>query len=247
MTRPKTVDFLWANWPAAAAVRAGCSRRAGGHSSAPFESLNLGARCGDDAARVAANRAQLAGDLGLASEPRWLTQVHGATVVESSLEEVEADAHWTDQPGLVLAILTADCLPVLFSNRAGTVVAAAHAGWRGLAAGVLEATVAALPVDADDLLIWLGPAISAQHYEVDALVRNAFVEHDDGADIGFQPVRPGHWLADLKALARRRLQRCGVNHIHAGPHCTFAQSDQFFSYRRDGTTGRQASLIWIEP
>ena len=238
--------FLIPDWPAPAGVRAAVTTRQGdGVSQPPFERFNLGARCGDAAEAVAANRASLERMLGLPSPPRWLHQVHGAAVVEmdrAAAAEPEADAA-VARGSDVLAILTADCLPVLFCADDGAVVGAAHAGWRGLAAGVLEATAARMGVPGERLLAWLGPAIGPRSYEVGADVRDAFVRTDPGAAAAFAPTRPGHWRCDLYALARRRLAAAGVTRVYGGGFDTFADA-RFYSFRRDRATGRFASLIW---
>jgi YfiH family protein len=237
-------------WPAPPGVRAVATLRSGGTSVGPFASLNLGDHVGDDPAAVAANRARLVAELGLALEPCWLRQVHGTTVVEAApglAVPPEADAAVTGLPGLACAVLTADCLPVLLARRDGSRVGAAHAGWRGLVAGVVEATVARLCTDdgrPGDVLAWLGPAIGPGAYEVGADVREALLAGDPGAGDALRPGRPGHWWLDLYAAARRRLARAGVTEIHGGAWCTATEAGRFFSYRRDGTCGRQATLIW---
>ncbi len=224
-----------------------------GVSLPPFDRFNLGARCGDAPAHVAANRAALMTAGGLPSAPNWLQQIHGTRVVRldapprDGAPEPAADAAVTSTPGVVLAILTADCLPVLFCNRAGTEVAAAHAGWRGLAAGVLEATIAAMHSAPGELLAWIGPAAGVANYEIGAEVRGAFVEHDRGAATAFIQTRPGHWRVDLPALARRRLIAAGLggDSITGGQVCTIADSKRFYSFRRDGVTGRLATIVWF--
>jgi len=233
------------DWPAPARVRSLMTTRTGGVSQAAWASLNLGDHVGDDPARVAANRARLRERLP--AEPGWLGQVHSARVVELGRDaEREADAAFTRQAGQVCAVLTADCLQVLFCDRAGSVVAAAHAGWRGLADGVLEAAVAAMQVPPDAVLAWMGAAIGPRAFEVGDEVREAFVDRHPEAAAAFvpQPV-PGKWLADLYQLARIRLDRIGVQAIYGGGRCTFSETGVFFSYRRDGVTGRMASLIWL--
>ncbi|HEY5790046.1 MAG TPA: peptidoglycan editing factor PgeF, partial [Gammaproteobacteria bacterium] len=216
-------------------------------SGGPFAGLNLGDHVGDAAAAVAANRALLAAALAGAGPLLWLEQVHGTRVVHADDWQpgCRADAAWSDRPGSACVVLTADCLPVLFCDRAGTRVAAAHAGWRGLAGGVLEATLQALGVAPADLLAWLGPAIGPAAYEVGAEVRAAFVDADPGAAGAFVATRPGHWHADLYALARRRLARAGVAALHGGGLCTHSEPARFYSYRRDGSTGRMATLAWL--
>jgi YfiH family protein len=254
---------LRADWPAPSNVRAFTTLRgdaASGASRAPFEYFNLGDRCGDAPDAVATNRQRLVERAGLPAVPRWLRQVHGTGVQRFELGEspvagfavedgnpqaLEADASVTSTPGLVLAILTADCLPVLFCARDGGEIGAAHAGWRGLAAGVLEQTVAAMRTPAEELLAWLGPAAGPAAYEVGAEVREVFLSLDPHATMAFVPTRPGHWHVDLYALARRRLQGCGVSRISGGGLCTISDPARFYSHRRDGRTGRMASVIWI--
>ncbi len=249
-------DWLTPDWPAPANVHACMTTRAGGVSRQPFDSMNPAAHVGDDPEAVAENRHLLRA--WLPAEPAWLNQVHGENVVGCSevatLAELPcADASVAMQPGQVCAVLTADCLPVLFCDRAGTVVAAAHAGWRGLAGGVLEASVAALGVPPEDILVWLGAAIGQRAFEVGDEVRAAFVERHPLAAVAFRPAwagtldeSPRKWLADLYALARIRLAAAGVSEVYGGEFCTFTDSGRFFSYRRDQTTGRMASLIWLE-
>lgn len=240
-------DLLIPDWPAPARVRACVTTRTGGCSSAPFASLNLGDHVGDDPQAVVENRRRLQALLGC--QPAWLSQVHGVSVVEADPAQVAvADASWSAVPGIACAIMTADCLPVLFCDRAGTRVAAAHAGWRGLAAGVLESTVAALVCPADQVLAWLGPAIGPQVFEVGAEVREAFVSQHVGAAAAFVPsVNPGRYMADLYHLARIRLAAAGVTAVYGGGLCTFSDATRFYSYRREPRTGRLASLIWLEP
>jgi len=233
------------DWPAPVNVRALMTTRAGGVSAAPWASLNLGDHVGDDPAHVAANRARLR-DV-LPAEPAWLKQVHSARVVEAGGGDIEADASFTRTPGQVCAVLTADCLPVLFCDRAGSVVAAAHAGWRGLAGGVLEATVAAMAVPPNEILAWMGAAIGPQAFEVGDDVRAAFMaRHPDTAAAFVPQGAPGKWLADIYALARFRLAHAGVQAVSGGGRCTFGESETFFSYRRDGVTGRLAAVIWLD-
>lgn len=255
MTRP----WLDADWPAPAGVRAFATLRHGaGVSAAPFDSFNLGPRCGDEPAHALANRATLVELAGLPAMPRWLRQVHGTRVLRFGAtgadagadgEEPEADAVVTGVPGTVLAIQTADCLPVLFCADDGGEVAGAHAGWRGLAGGVLEATVAAMRTPPDRLLAWLGPAAGPRAYETGADVRDAFLQRDPAAADAFAPTRDGRWHVDLYMLARQRLQAAGLaaGRIHGGGLCTISEPGRFFSHRRDRRTGRMASLVWIEP
>jgi YfiH family protein len=236
------------DWPAPPGVKCLMTTREGGVSVAPWDSLNLGDHVGDDPVHVAANRARLRQKLP--AEPGWLKQVHSDRVVELGREtDLEADAALTRQIGQVCAVLTADCLPVLFCDRAGSVVAAAHAGWRGLAGGVLEATVTAMQVPPDEVLAWMGAAIGPQAFEVGDEVRQAFIAQHPEAAVAFVPPpapASGKWLADLYQLARIRLNRVGVRAIYGGGRCTFTEAKSFYSYRRDGVTGRMAALIWRE-
>ncbi|TCT24748.1 peptidoglycan editing factor PgeF [Thermomonas haemolytica] len=243
--------FLRADWPAPSGVHALTTLRHGlGISAPPFDHFNLGARCGDTPEAVAENRRQLEAALQLPASPRWLRQVHGVEVaVEPGGDEPQADAVVTRTPGKVLAILTADCLPVVLAAKDGSEIAAAHAGWRGLAAGVLEATVAAMRTPPAGLAAWLGPAAGPQAYEIGEEVRAAFVERDPGAAAAFVATRPGHWRVDLYALARRRLAAAGLamEAIHGGGLCTISDPARFHSHRRDGRGGRMATLAWIAP
>ncbi|NII52809.1 peptidoglycan editing factor PgeF [Luteibacter sp. SG786] len=248
------MDQAWIvpDWEAPATVGTAVSTRQGpGVSLPPYDRLNLGLRSGDDPARVTANRAALATALHLPAAPLWLRQVHGTDVadaasVPASDDEPVADAVVARGPGRVLAILTADCLPVLFASDDGQTIGAAHAGWRGLAAGVLENTVARMGVPPASLFAWLGPAIGGPSYEVGAEVRAAFVERAPVTEAAFTPTRPGHWTCDLYILARRRLAAAGVARISGGGFDTF-RDPRFYSYRRDGAaSGRFASLIWTQ-
>lgn len=254
-----TGPWLPASWPAPPGVHALTTLRHGaGVSCAPFDHFNLGNRTaaeGDDPAAVEANRAQLMALAGLPSWPHWLHQVHGTGVYRatapgqprSAADEPVADAAVTDQAGVVLAILTADCLPVVLAATDGSEVGAAHAGWRGLADGMLEATVAAMRTPAPALLAWLGPAAGPQVYEVGQDVYQAFLAADAQAASAFVATRPGHWRVDLYALARQRLQAAGLAPaaIHGGEHCTISQPQHFFSHRRDRRSGRIATLVWM--
>ena len=239
------------DWPSPPNVRAAASTRFGpGISKPPFETFNLGARCGDDPVAVAENRRRLCEALSLPSPPCWLRQVHGTNIARCDSgggEEPEADAAVTRTPGVTLAILTADCLPVLFCAKDGSEIAAAHAGWRGLSAGVLEDTVAALRAPPGQILAWLGPAIGPHSYEVGGEVRDAFLARGDAASTAFSPTRPGHWHCDLYMLAGQRLRAAGVSRIFGGGFDTFTDP-RFYSYRRDGArSGRFATLIWSNP
>ena len=242
---------LSAEWPAPPRVHAFTTLRGpAGASIAPFDNFNLGTRCGDDAAAVARNRDALVEHLGLPSRPRWLRQIHGVEVAmcddATCVDEPEADAAVTSSSGVVLAILTADCMPVLFCSEDGGTIGAAHAGWRGLAAGVLENTIASMRTPPEKILAWLGPAAGPRAYEVGDEVRAAFVDADSRAASAFVATRPGHGLCDLHALARLRLAAVGVTRVSGGGLCTISDPQRFFSYRRDGRTGRMASLIYIK-
>ncbi|MET0330153.1 MAG: peptidoglycan editing factor PgeF [Dyella sp.] len=238
-------------WPAPLRVRTAVSTRFGpGSSESPYERFNLGLNSGERIETVQSNRLVLGRALALAEPAFFLRQVHGVTVHRAEhaagTSAPEADAATTLARGRPLAILTADCLPVLFCGEDGQSVAAAHAGWRGLAAGVLEATVAQMPLPPRRLLAWLGPCIGQPSYEVGEEVHAAFLAHDPAAASAFMPTRPGHWLCDLAALARQRLRAAGVDSIYGGGFDTFTDA-RFYSYRRDGArSGRFASLIWID-
>lgn len=233
------------DWPAPARVRAFVTTREGGVSEGEYASMNLGFSSGDDPARVERNRAILAGHVP--SMPRWLRQVHGTTVVDLDAgEESIGDVALTRSRGRTAGVLTADCLPVLLTDAAGSAVAVAHAGWRGLAAGIVEATVGSLHAPSSEVLAWLGPAIGPDAFEVGPEVRSAFLDADPGAEAAFRPHTPGKFMADLYALARRRLASVGVTRVHGGGHCTFHDRDRFFSYRRHKASGRMGSFIWIE-
>ena len=239
-------NWIAADWPAPDAVIAGTTLRFGGVSTGAFESLNLGAHVSDDKAAVDENRHRFAAFCELPSEPRWLRQVHGTTVVvdPAAADCAEADAAITRKPDVVCAVLTADCLPVIFSSADGAELAAAHAGWRGLASGVLEATIGEMSTAPADLLAWLGPAISQSAFEVGDEVREEFLARDPAAEEHFVSNEHGRWQADLYGLARLRLNGLGIGHISGGQYCTFSQPDRFFSYRRDGACGRMASFVF---
>lgn len=239
-------EFIVPDWPAPPGVRALVTTRGGGASGAPWQGFNLGDHVGDAPDAVAVNRARLR-DL-LPGEPRWLAQVHGTRCVDAArvLGRVEADASFSRERGVVCAVLTADCLPVLLCAEDGGVVGIAHAGWRGLAAGVVEGAVAALGEPGTRLLAWLGPAIGPGAFEVGDEVRARFADADAGAAAAFTARENGKWLCDLYALARRRLRALGVERISGGGDCTASDAARFYSYRRDGITGRMASLVWRE-
>ena len=234
-------------WPVPARVRAAVTTRQGGCSLAPFESLNLAEHVGDDLQSVQKNRGRLREALQLPQEPGWLQQVHGTRTVQLPLRAVpEADASVSRISGLACAILTADCLPVLFCDAAGTVVAAAHAGWRGLLNGVLENTITAMACPSGQILAWLGPAIGPDAFEVGSEVRDAFVRKNASADAAFRAAAPGKYMADLYALARQRLKAAGVHRIYGGGECTYHDTQRFYSFRREARCGRMASLIWMQ-
>jgi len=261
-----SITWLTPDWPVPALVRALSTWRQGGVSSPPYASLNLASHVGDGAEAVEENRSRLRRAARLPAEPTWLTQVHGARVVNLDRREEGAraaegsaragpgagsaapvaDGAITRRPGVVCAILTADCLPLLLAADCGGVVAAAHVGWRGLAGGIIEATVGSMETPSRSLVAWLGPAIGPEHFEVGAEVREALLGTDPGALGAFRANARGRFMADLAALARGRLARLGVERICGGGECTYSGPDKYFSHRRDGTTGRQATLIWLE-
>jgi YfiH family protein len=239
---------LTPEWPAPATVRAAFTLRSGGVSLPPYDTLNVGAHVGDDAERVRENRARVCRLLQLPAEPAWLEQVHGSEVVELAASAGggagPADGVIARPYGTVAAIQVADCLPVLFASRDGAVVAGAHAGWRGLVAGVLEATVARMGSDPKQVLAWIGPGIGTAHFEVGAEVRTAFLARDAAAAQAFHPNPRGRWQCDLVLLARQRLRRAGVIEVFGGRWCTYSERSRFFSFRRDGRCGRMVALIW---
>jgi YfiH family protein len=241
--------WIPADWPAPDDVIAGTTTRVGGVSTGVYESLNLGAHVGDDPEAVAENRARFVAVCGLPGEPEWLTQVHGTAVrVTAETDAVEAntaeaDAAITQDRSTVVAVLTADCLPILLCAENGAEVAAVHGGWRGLAAGVIATTVSRMVTKPGRLLAWLGPAISQAAFEVGDEVRQAFVGQAAAAAACFEPNEGGRWQADLYALARLQLHGAGVGAVYGGNLCTYSDSGRFFSYRRDGGCGRMASFI----
>jgi len=243
------LEWLTPEWPAPPGVRALSTWRGGGVSIAPFESLNLGGHVGDRPEAVAENRRRLCTAARVPAQPVWLSQQHGAGVLDLDASGDAgriADASFTRRPGRVCAILTADCLPVLFASDSGGAVAAAHAGWRGLTAGVIEAMVQALAVPPQSLLARLGPGIGRAHFEIGPEVREALLSRDPEAGHAFELNARGRYLADLALLAQRRLERLGIERIYGGDACTYASPGRYFSHRRDGRTGRQATLIWLE-
>jgi YfiH family protein len=245
-------EHIQPDWPAPSNVRALTTTRDGGSSQGAWKSLNLALHVGDDAQRVQQNRRSLTEAFALPAEPVWLEQVHGTTVItlgssDRPVDPPQADGACTASAEVVCCVMTADCLPVLLCDKAGTRVGIAHAGWRGLAGGVIEATVAAMGVNsADALLAWLGPAISQPAYEVGPEVRAAFIEQDPALDAAFAANANGRWQADLYALARAALGRLGVTAVYGGEFCTHRDARRFFSHRREAPCGRMASLIWLE-
>lgn len=242
-------DLILPDWPAPPGVRAAFTLRSHGVSRPPFDTFNIAAHVADDPRAVAENRTALRTALELSAEPAWLEQVHGHRVVDldrqTSLDSLgPSDASVTHTVGRVCAIQVADCMPVLFAAADGSGVGAAHAGWRGLAGGVLEETVRAMNTSSGELLAWLGPAIGQAHFEVGEEVRAAFLAADTGAAAAFIVNERGRWQCDLYALARRRLAALGVTRIHGGGWCTYSDPRRFYSYRRDGRCGRMAALVW---
>ena len=242
-------SFFVPGWPTPKNVGSLVTTRSGGVSQGAFSSLNLGAHVGDDPSAVAANRGRVVASVQ--GTPVWLSQVHGIVVFDAARfsdgdQPPEADASFSSKAGSVCAVMTADCLPVLFCDLAGSVVAAAHAGWRGLLAGVLDETIAAMGEPGRNLMAYLGPAIGPQAFEVGDEVRSAFVALDEASVAAFKPLQPGKWLADIYLLARQRLAGQEITRIYGGSFCTVSEPDRFFSYRRDGQTGRMASMIWLD-
>jgi YfiH family protein len=243
------LDFIVPNWPAPANVRAMQTTRVGGVSHAPYNSLNFGLHVNDNPIHVAQNRQALSAYLP--SEPVWLNQVHGIDVIDAALASCvpEADASFATQKNVVCVTMTADCLPVLLCDSAGTCVAAVHAGWRSLCDGVIEATLKQMPAKPQDIMAWLGPAIGPNAFEVGAEVRTQFIAKDGQAEHAFRP-HGDKWLGDLYQIAKQRLNNLGVTRIYGGGQdqhwCTYTDESQFFSFRRDGVTGRMATLIWLD-
>ena len=240
------MNWIKADWPVPATVHAGTTTREGGVSEAPYDSLNLSTAVLDDEEAVAQNRAILKEELRLPSEPFWLNQSHSTRVVDLSSGNKDADAAYTNQPSRVCVAMTADCLPVLLCSQDGKEVAAVHAGWRGLADGVIEQAVKQFRAPSEQLFAWLGPAIGPSAFEVDHQVRDIFLAHDDNAQDAFTKMDDDKWLADLYFLAKRRLDQLGVDGVFGGDYCTYSEEASFFSYRRENITGRMASLIWFD-
>lgn len=239
-------EWIVPDWPAPQSVQALSTTRIGGCSQPPWDSFNLGEHVGDIPENVAKNRSRLRAQTRLPSEPLWLEQLHGCDVLVEKGPACRADARFSRQAGEVCAVMTADCLPVLLCSNDGSAVAAVHAGWRGLAAGVLEQALHCFDRPASAIIAWLGPAIGQDAFEVGDEVREAFLKQNQQAEAAFVSSGQGKWRADIYALARQRLQTWGVTRVYGGDFCTYTDSRRFFSYRRDGCTGRMASLIWLE-
>ena len=242
-------EWVVPDWPAPARVRAFVTTRAGGVSAGEYASMNLGGSSGDEEENVSRNRHIVR--THMPSDPIYLAQVHGNDVVDLDAPRVpgrpRADAAVTATPGTVAVVLTAVCLPLFLADKAGRRVAVAHAGWRGLAAGVVEQALAALRAEPRDVVAWMGPAIGPRAFEVGPEVKEAFERSDPGAGAAFADHKPGKFMADLYALARRRLARAGVQGIHGGNFCTYTDTVRFFSYRREQRSGRMGAFIWMEP
>jgi polyphenol oxidase len=238
-------DWIAPDWPAPTRVRALVTTRQGGVSRGPYTSLNMASHVGDDPQAVKENRARLRARLP--ADPLWLEQVHGTEVVcaEESTSGARADAAWSTRTNSVCAVMIADCLPILLCDEQGSIVAAAHAGWRGLSAGIIERTVSAMSRPPESLLAWLGPAIGPSRFEVGAEVRSAFLQVDAMAASAFRETPSGKWTANLYMLGRQRLNALGVNKISGGEFCTFNDAERFFSHRRDRVSGRMAAAIWL--
>jgi YfiH family protein len=250
MASINTLEFIYPDWPAPVHVKALTTTRNGGFSVGPYASFNLSNLVGDEPGNVRRNRALLRDVLKLPSDPLWLTQIHGNRVIDAfdAAPSEEADGCVTGTPGVVCAVLTADCLPIFICDRRSTRIGILHAGWRGLTAGIIEEGLRKIQLPTGNLLAWLGPAIGSSAYEVGDEVRQTFVSLDRELAEAFTPVpgRKGHWLADLSDLARRRLRAQGVHSIYGGLRCTLRERNLFFSHRRDGGCGRMASLIWLD-
>jgi len=238
--------WISADWPAPANIKAGTTTRVGGVSQGQYTSFNLAQHVEDDISAVQQNRRRLTKWLGLSSEPRWLNQVHGCDVSTDDSPVSNADAIVTSVANNVCAVMTADCLPVLFCDQEGTCVAAAHAGWRGLAAGVIEHTLDKMPVSRDQILVWLGPAIGPDAFEVGSEVKDVFVEQNTDLAAAFRPRSEDKWLMDIYVAARILLMQLGIGNVYGGGFCTYAETERFYSYRRDRQTGRMVSLIWMD-
>ena len=252
----KLNSYIEVKWPVPAKVRAYATTRLGGNSQAPFDCFNLAKHVGDNEQKVEINRQQLVQTLGLKQMPVWLEQTHSSKVVDiDRLDDryfhdklsplIQADASYSARLGRVCVVMTADCLPILLANKSGSWIAAVHAGWRGLADGIVQNTIAAYPGEANELVAWLGPAISQTHFEVGEEVKSFFEEKNQSYTTAFKTTGDRKYHCDLYTIARILLKDYGID-VFGGEYCSFSQSSQFYSYRRDGKTGRMASLIWIE-
>jgi len=241
-------NFFIPNWPVPSHIKSIQTLRVGGKSEGKYNSFNLATHVNDETHSINSNRELL--DQFLPSSPYWLNQTHSVDVIELPSPSLNGDASYTKEINTVCAVQTADCLPLLVTNKKGTVVAAIHAGWRGLLDGVIENTIHKMNISPNELLVWLGPAIGQNYFEVGADVKNHFCEKDQEAEKAFRAISDQKWLADIYYLAKLRLKASGVVDIYGGSltddYCTFANETDYFSYRRDGETGRMASLIWIE-
>ncbi|BBP43385.1 peptidoglycan editing factor PgeF [Thiosulfativibrio zosterae] len=253
MNDTQSVKWITPDWPAPLSVKSLVTTRQGGESLALFDGFNLALHVGDNPIHVMKNREQLQAQACLPSTPFWLNQQHTIDSVYISGDVLNktppiADASWTDLPGLVSVVMTADCLPILVTNHAGSLVCAIHAGWKGLADGIVEKTLKQLPEHPKNLLVWIGPAISQKHFEVGMDVYQAFCDKRQHLEAFFEPIltRPGYFLADLVSILKFILHELGVNDIYGGHLCSYADEALFYSYRRDGKTGRMASLIWLD-
>ena len=240
------IEIIKPDWPAPKNIVAFTTTRNGGVSYDGCSSLNLGNRNADSADNIATNRKILRTKMQLPNEPYWINQTHSkiAITIDHHYKITEADASFTTEIDCICVVNTADCLPLLVCNREGTAVAAIHAGWRSLVSGIIENTLDLFPQAPEEILVWLGPAIGPEVYEVGDEVRDAFLEHDPQAELAFKPSPNDRWLMDMYLLARQRLQKKNITAIYGGEFCTYTQNDQFFSHRRDSKTGRQASLIY---
>ena len=246
MTLPDPAQWLVPDWRPHARVRACVTRRRGDVSPPPWQGFNLGSHCDDDPGRVARARAHVQRALDLPRPPHWLTQVHGTRIVAFGDADRRADGVWSQRTGEPCVVLTADCLPVLMARCDGSAVGAFHAGWRGLLDGILERGVRTLATAGEALSVWIGPAICQSCYQVGDDVRDAFLTHHAEAATAFREDGPGHWRMDLAALARQRLHAAGVRQVTGGELCTACLPQDYYSYRRDGQTGRFATLIWLK-
>ena len=240
------IETIQPHWDAPSGIRAYCTTRRGGESATPYDSLNLALHVGDDDAQVVRNRDLLNQALKLPTEPCWINQTHGIHAVTLEQDSSrDADAAITRVPGNIAVVMTADCLPILICNRDGSEVAAVHAGWRGLQAGVIQAALKTMISPNQEVMAWIGPGISQACFEVGVEVHAAFIGSMQDAETCFDANRPGHWLCDLAGLAAKVLTAQGVDEVYRDSHCSYRDADKFYSYRRDATTGRMATLIWI--